>query len=458
MKISDKIKSISFKVISLAIAAATTLSCTSCGDGGEQTSGKRVEIRIMSGDRARMDELQEATDEFNETNDKNIHVTLDFLGDNAGDVIKAGYTSESAPEIHSAMGGSLDDLAIESGWYREIDEQTMNEWREKYGDISIAKANKKTGKTYALLSPPSDTDCSGYKFLWNKELFAEAGLNPETPPTTWAEVREFAKKITAVGGGKKYGYVMPFKDSIFTRYYIVLPSATSGLYNADGFDPTKGEYDFSVYAPLIKAYRDIIADGSVFPSPNTIDNDTARAQFAEGNIGMICAAGWDVDVFDQQFVPKQDWGIAEFPVIDTFKGGYPYGVNNGIVDYYMCANSSHPEEQMYVYKWLLGLNKADENKKQRKGNDEFSQYKYPLAKSDDAETPETILKIEGENSWDGLKNLVLNNEDVDAGLQKISDTYNAALQKAAESGEDIEQYHNPNYSFYANSYEELGSN
>ena len=113
---------------------------------------------------------------------------------------------------------------------------------------------------------------------------------------------------------------------------------------------------------------------------------------------------------------------------------------------------------MYVYKWLLGLNKADENKKQRKGNDEFSQYKYPLAKSDDAENPETILKIEGENSWDGLKNLVLNNEDVDAGLQKISDTYNAALQKAAESGEDIEQYHNPNYSFYANSYEELGSN
>ncbi len=457
MKQSNKVKNAVLKAISLAIAAVTVLSCVSCGKS-EQASGKRVEIRVMSGDRARMDELQTATDEFNKTNDKNIHVTLDFLGDNAGDVIKAGYTSESAPEIHSAMGGSLDDLAIENGWYREIDAQTIDEWRGKYGDISIAKADKKTGKTYALLSPPSDTDCSGYKFLWNKELFSQAGLDPETPPKTWAEVREFAKKITAVGGGKKYGYVMPFKDSIFTRYYVVLPSATSGLYNADGFDPVKGEYDFSVYAQLIKVYRDIIADGSVFPSPNTIDNDTARAQFAEGNIGMICAAGWDVDVFSQQFVPKQDWGIAEYPVIDTFKGGYPYAVNNGIVDYYMSANSDFPEEQMYVYKWLLSLNKSDDEKKQRKGNDEFSQYKYPLAKSDDAETPETVIKIEGDNKWDGLKNLILNNEDIDAGLKKISDTYNAAMKKAAESGEDMEQYHNDNYNFYAESYEELGTN
>lgn len=458
MKTSNKFKNVSIKAILLTIVAATTLCCASCSGGNEKTSGKRVEIRVMSGDRARMDELQEATEEFNKTNDKNIQVTLDFLGDNAGDVIKAGYTSESAPEIHSAMGGSLDALAIESGWYREIDEQSISEWREQYGDISIAKANKKDGKIYALLSPPSDTDCSGYKFLWNKELFKEAGLDPETPPATWDDVRTFAKKITDIGGGKKYGYVMPFKDSIFTRYYIVLPSATSGLYNADGFDPTKGEYDFSVYAPLIKVYRNMVADGSVFPSPNTIDNDTARAQFAEGNIGMICAAGWDVDVFDQQFVPKNDWGITDFPVMDTFKGGYPYGVNNGIVDYYMCANSTHPDEQMYVYKWLLGLNKEDTEKMKRKGNDEFSQYKYPLAKSDDAEAPTTLLKIEGDNSWDSMKNLVLNNEDVDAGLKKISDVYNAAIKKAADSGEDMEQYHKPDYSFYANSYEELGTN
>ena len=458
MKKSFKAKNISVKVISLAVAAAAALCCASCDGGGNHASGKRVEIRVMSGDRARMDELQKATDEFNESNDKNIHVTLDFLGDNAGDVVKAGYTSESAPEIHSAMGGALDELAIKSGWYREIDEQTINEWREKYGDISIAKADKRTGKIYALLSPPSDTDCSGYKFLWNKDLFAEANLDPETPPKTWDEVREFAKKITAVGNGKKYGYVMPFKDSIFTRYYVVLPGATSGAYNADGFDPTKGEYDFSVYAPIIKAYRDIISDGSVFPSPNTIDNDTARAQFAEGNIGMICAAGWDVDVFNSQFVPKNDWGIAEFPVVDTFKGGYPYCVNNGIVDYFMCADSPHPEEQMYVYKWLLSLNKSDEDKKQRKGNDEFSQYKYPLAKSDDADTPDSMVKIEGENKWDGLKNLILNNDDIELGLQKISDTYNAAMKKAEESGEDIQQYHNPDYSFYADSYEKLGAN
>jgi multiple sugar transport system substrate-binding protein len=37
--------------------------------------------------------------------------------------------------------------------------------------------------------------------LFNRKLFTEAGLNPNEPPTTWAEVRADAKKISALGNG-----------------------------------------------------------------------------------------------------------------------------------------------------------------------------------------------------------------------------------------------------------------
>ncbi|RPI71738.1 MAG: ABC transporter substrate-binding protein, partial [Ignavibacteriales bacterium] len=37
---------------------------------------------------------------------------------------------------------------------------------------------------------------NSYAFFYNKKLFREAGLNPEKPPSTWQEVKDFAKELT----------------------------------------------------------------------------------------------------------------------------------------------------------------------------------------------------------------------------------------------------------------------
>ena len=44
--------------------------------------------------------------------------------------------------------------------------------------------------------------------FYNKDLFRQAGLDPEKPPTSLAEIREYADKITALGGDVK-GYFLP---------------------------------------------------------------------------------------------------------------------------------------------------------------------------------------------------------------------------------------------------------
>ena len=48
-----------------------------------------------------------------------------------------------------------------------------------------------------LLSMPFNS--STPVFYWNKELFRKAGLDPEKPPKTWAEVGEMGKKLVASG-------------------------------------------------------------------------------------------------------------------------------------------------------------------------------------------------------------------------------------------------------------------
>ena len=431
------------KGMTAVLAGAMLLSLAACGSKDE--AGKPVEIRIVTSERSKMDFYQKEADKFNSENDQNIQVVFDFKADNIEELIKTGYTSNNAPDIHTSMSGAMDELAIKDGWFREIPDDLRDEWIDTYGSSKVVYHGD---KAYNLRT--AQKGCPGYKLLWNKDLFKEAGLNPEEPPKTWDELREDAKKITEIGGGKKFGYVMPFKDAIFTRYYVIIPSAVSGFYNADGYDPVKGEYDFSVYAPLIEKYREIIADGSVFPSPYTTDNDTARAQFAEGNIGMICAAGWDVDVYSEQFVVNDDWGITEYPTMDgEVRGGYPYGVGVGTV-YYMSASSKHPDEQLAVYKWFLSLQEDPAKKESKKGFKEFSEYKFPVAKSDAVDTPSNLLKLEQDDCWTMLKNLILSDEDVKEGLQQITDTYNAALQKAIDAGADINEYKvDADFSFYA---------
>ena len=48
------------------------------------------------------------------------------------------------------------------------------------------------GQAYGL---PLDVSGS-YLYFWDKDQFAEAGLDPERPPRTWDELEEFAKKLT----------------------------------------------------------------------------------------------------------------------------------------------------------------------------------------------------------------------------------------------------------------------
>src|SRR5262245_64236436 len=44
--------------------------------------------------------------------------------------------------------------------------------------------------------------------LWNKDLFRQAGLDPEKPPTNLTELHDMAEQITALGDGT-YGYYLP---------------------------------------------------------------------------------------------------------------------------------------------------------------------------------------------------------------------------------------------------------
>jgi multiple sugar transport system substrate-binding protein len=159
-----------------------------------------------------------------------------------------------------------------------------------------------------LYSLPFNAD--GSFLLYNKNLFTEAGLDPETPPTTWAEITDAANKITALGDGK-YGFY--FSGSCpgcnaFTLLPYVWASGGDVL-SEDGAQATLTD-------PAVKAMLEFVHglwDAKQIPPAAQIDTGTDFFNtFATGTIGMVGTGAFAIAELKLNF-PEVDFGVTPLP-------------------------------------------------------------------------------------------------------------------------------------------------
>ncbi|MGE8105432.1 ABC transporter substrate-binding protein [Allorhizobium sp. NPDC080224] len=138
---------------------------------------------------------------------------------------------------------------------------------------------------------------------WNKDLFKQAGLDPETPPKTWAEEIEFAKQIKEKTGIAGYG--LPAKTFDNTMHQFMHWVYTNNGKVIDGDDIV---IDSPEVLAALQAYKDI--------TPYSVEGATAyeqneiRAIFLDGKVGMIQAgSGAAYRLKDTQI----NWGVAPLP-------------------------------------------------------------------------------------------------------------------------------------------------
>lgn len=150
--------------------------------------------------------------------------------------LNAAYASGTAPDVLQYSLVSIPQRAS-VGQYQALDEY-MAEWEGK-NDIfpSILESGQYLGKTYGLGMRPD-----ARMFVWRKDMFEKAGLDPEVPPKTWEELYEYAKKLTiienniAVQGGYSMSIANGFQDfQIFLMQNggdFIDPETNELLYNS----------------------------------------------------------------------------------------------------------------------------------------------------------------------------------------------------------------------------------
>lgn len=443
----------------LAVIAAISLIFTAGCNTTEKKEAEGVkEIYVMARGGADKGVVQELVDNFNKKNEGSIRIKYEEKDDSMGEYLRVSLQAGNAPDIIEGLPQPTMQMAITKNWLRPLDDATVAKYKELL--VNGAVRQEKDGKVYTVCTTSGGT----FRLIWNKDMFRECGLDPEKPPVTWDEVREYAKILTAKGGGRKYGFALPFKNEGYARLYIMMPGAPSDLYNVDGYEPARGEYDFTIYEPMTQLYKDMVDDGSVFPTPVTLDNDTARAQFAEGNIGMMLAARWDAGVFNNQFPCKMDWGIANFPTFTgEVTGSFISAAASG--GRYMTSTCKYPDEQFKVWEYFHG---EEFSKKMQENGIGISSYKS-LCKAelldnsvkgyrelnipdegtrlhyiDNPPTPQ--ITIMGDNYEKAMAAMVMGQIDIKKGLKELTDRYNEGLEEwKTKEGNDINDYIVPDY-------------
>lgn len=193
------------------------------------------------------------------------------------------------------------------------------------------------GRTYGI---PFETDVR--VLFWNKQYFAEAGLDPETPPKTWAELEEFADALDKQNPDGSYSRIgfFPLWNAGFSPFWAYLNGAE--LIQEDG-TPVINSPEAIEAMEWIKSWVDRYGGWQNLANYRASYGAPPNDLFMGGGVAMF------VDIFgynsqlefyrpnvtlEDGSTQRMEWGIATLPYNESagpanWSGGFSLSIPTG---------------------------------------------------------------------------------------------------------------------------------
>lgn len=184
---------------------------------------------------------------------------------------------------------------------------------------------------------------TGYSMglIYNRDLFEKAGLDPDTPPATWDEVRTAAKRIAALGDGV-VGYAdYSAQNQGGWHFTAELYSQGGDVVSADGKNATVDTPEGRAVLRTLHEMR--WKDESMGSKQLLVIND-AQQMMGSGKLGMYLAAPDNIPI-----LVKEKGAEYENIAIAPMPGGKATLVGG---DGYMFSKKATPEQIRAGLKWL----------------------------------------------------------------------------------------------------------
>ncbi|MFD7442746.1 extracellular solute-binding protein [Streptomyces sp. NPDC059909] len=206
------------------------------------------------------------------------------------------------------------------------------------GDIDpdVMNSLTKDGKLYGL---PTSNYTMG--LLINRKLFQQAGLNPDAPPRTWAEVRTAAKAIAGLGKGIA-GFGEYSAGNTGGWHFTATTYGLGGdVVNASG---KKAAFNNELGKQIVENLHAMRWEDNSMGQTQLLKWGDLQKQIATDKLGMFLAAPDDITYMVQQLGAKyENFGMGPIPGEKTTL----FGGNN-----YMIKKGSSPDKIKAAIAWL----------------------------------------------------------------------------------------------------------
>ena len=186
---------------------------------------------------------------------------------------------------------------------------------------------------------------------YNKEMFKEAGLDPNHAPETWKEMAEYAQKLTkrdASGKVMQWGVQIPASGFPYWLFQGLTTENGVQLMNAAG---TETYYDKPAVIEAVQYWVDLTSKYKAHPE-GIVEWGTTPKDFFERKVAMMWTTTGNLT--NVRSNAKFDFGVAMLPA--NKRRGSPTGGGN-----FYLFKQAKPEQQAAAFKfvkWITSPSRA----------------------------------------------------------------------------------------------------
>ena len=338
-----------------ALVGASVVGCSSTGGDNASNDGDKVVVDVFQFKVEAKDALEKAAQKYEELNPEvDINIETVGGGNDYGAALRSKFQSGQEPTIFN-IGGPQD---VED-WQDKLEDLSKEAWVGQAFEGTLGAVSNDNG----MFGMPFNQE--GYGFIYNKQIFEKAGIDPSTI-TSMDALTEAVKTLDSKKDelGLEAVFAVPGKEKWVTGLHL-LNVALSNEFESGKESYEAKDLEFK-YNKELKDLLDLQCDYAFMPdgkkaSINSVDYAMQIEQkYSTGKVAMVQMGNWaygGINGVNPEIAENS--GILPLPLKGVKEDSIPVGVPM----YWSINKDESDEEKAAAKEFLNWLYTSDEGKK-----------------------------------------------------------------------------------------------